>query len=61
MIDQEHFGDFELTLIVDFKDNITVEEIELYSTKISNSLSYFKFLAGGYFNGLGDFITKITG
>jgi hypothetical protein len=42
-----HVGFVELTITVNLSDEIFLEEVELYSTKITNSLLYFQFLAGG--------------
>lgn len=60
LIENGHIGYVELTLLVDSDDNIFLEEVELFSTRITNSLSYFKFLEGGYFNSMGEFMTKIA-
>jgi hypothetical protein len=45
-----HVGYLELTVVVNLNEEMYLEEVELYSTKITNSLLYFQFLAGGSFN-----------
>jgi len=45
-----HIGFTEITLCVTIEGAVFLDEIELFSTKITNSLFYFKFLAGGTFN-----------
>jgi hypothetical protein len=58
--EQGHVGFVELTVNVFVNDSMYLEEVELYSTKITNSIIYFKFLTGGHFSGSGEFVTTVA-
>ena len=53
LISMDHIGHVEITFFKDKEDTLYLENVQLYWTKVSSSLTYFKFLAGGYLNHMG--------
>ena len=60
LISVGHIGNAEITFFKDIHERLYLENVQLYWTKIGHSLTYFKFLTGGSFNQMGEFMTKIS-